>query len=162
MRRFVLCAVVAAFAALVPGSASAAQPVMTVYPVDFSSPITDVCASAIGFSTHLVISETDYFDASGAPTRLYMHTVERDTFTGPAGSLTTDPYTYGVWFRFDANGNIVSGNAAGVTVRIHLPDGSLFLSAGLIILHPNEPVFIFAPDFGHSGNLTAFCSALGA
>ena len=162
MRRFVLCLVVAAFSALVPGSASAAQPVMTNYTQDYASPITDVCAAAIGFSTHLVITETDYFDANGAPTRQYIHTVERDTFTGPARSLTTDPYTYGVWFRLDASGNIVSGSAAGVTVRIHLPDGSLFLSAGLIILHPNEPVFIFGPDFGRSGNLGAFCSALGA
>src|SRR5467141_3008358 len=99
MRRFVLCLVVAAFSALVPGSASAAQPVMTNYTQDYASPITDVCTAAIGFSTHLVITETDYFDANGAPTRQYIHTVERDTFFFFNDTATTEIYTYGVWFR---------------------------------------------------------------
>jgi hypothetical protein len=163
MRKLLFCVFVAAFSALVPGSASAAQPVITHYTQDLGPfVITGVCSAAIDVSGHLVVSETDYFDAKGAPTRVYLHTVETDTFTGPARALTSDPYTYGVWFTFDADGNIASGTVAGVIVRVRLPDGSVFLSAGRIVLHPNGPDFNFSPDFGRSGDLSALCGALGA
>jgi hypothetical protein len=163
MRKLLFCVFVAALSALVPGSALAAQPVITDYTLDVGPiVITDVCSAPIDLSGHLVVRETDYFDAKGSPTRLYLHTVETDTFTGPARALTSDAYTYGTWFTFDANGNIVSGKVAGVIVRVHLPDGSLFLSAGRIVLHPNGPAFNFSPDFGRSGDLSALCRALGA
>jgi hypothetical protein len=163
MRKLLFCVFIAAISALVPGSASAAQPVMTHYSQDLGPfVITDVCTAAIAVSGHLLVSETDYFDANGSPTRLYIHTVEVDTFTGPGGTLTSDPYTYGTGFTFDADGNIVSGNVAGVIVRVRLPNGSLFLSAGRVVLHPNGPDFTFSPDFGRSGDLSALCGALGA
>ena len=163
MRKLLFCVFIAAISALVPGSASAAQPVITHYTQDVGPfVITDVCSAAIMVSGHLVVSETDYFDANGSPSRLYLHTVETDTFTGPGRALTSDPYTYGTWFTFDADGNIVSGNIAGVIVRVRLPNGSLFLSAGRVVLHPNGPVFTFSPDFGRSGDLSALCGALGA
>lgn len=163
MRKLLFVVLVAAFSALVPGSASAAQPVITHSTLDVGPlAITDVCSASITLSGHLVLSETDYFDANGSPTRVYIHAVETDTFTGPAHSLVSEPYQYGTFFSLDADGNIVSGQVAGVIVRIPLPDGSLFLSAGRVILHPNEPVFIFTPDLGRSANLSAFCGALGA
>jgi len=162
MKKLLFVALVAAFSALVPGSASAAAPVITHTTLNLGPfAITDVCSAGITVSAHVVVSETDYFDANGSPTRIYIHTVETDTFTGPARSLVTEPYQYETFFGLDA-GNIVSGTVEGVLVRIHLPDGSLFLSSGRVILHPNGPVFIFVPDFGRSGNLSAFCGALGA
>lgn len=163
MRKLLFVVLVAAFSALVPGSASAAPPVITHYTQDVGPvAITDVCSAGISVNGHLVVSETDYFASNGTPTRVYIHTVETDTFTGPARSLVSEPYQYGTFFNLDASGNIVSGTVAGVIVRIRLPDGSLFLSSGRVILHPNEPAFIFVPDFGRSGNLTALCGALGA
>ena len=163
MRKLLFCVFIAAISALVPGSASAAQPVISHYTQDLGPfVITNVCSAPIEVSGHIVVSETDYFDANGAPIRMYLRAVETDTFTGPARSLTSDPYVYGTWFGFDDSGNIDSGYIAGVIVRVRLPDGSLFVSAGRVVLHPNGPVFTFSPDFGRSGNLSALCGALGA
>ena len=163
MRKLLVIVVVAAFSALIPGTASAATPVVTYTTLDVGPfAITDVCSAGITVSGHLVVSETDYFGANGAPTRIYIHTVETDTFTGPARSLVSEPYEYGTFFNLDTSGNIVSGAVVGVLLRIALPDGSLFVSSGRTILHPNGPVFTFAPDFGRSGNLSALCGALGA
>jgi len=163
MKRLFFVVLVAAFSALVPGSASAASPVISHYTQDVGPfAIADVCTTGITVSGHLVVTETDYFDASGAPTRIYIHTVETDTFSGPGRSLVSEPYEYGTTFQLDTSGSIVGGSVVGVLLRIQLPDRSLFLSSGRVILHPNGPAFTFTPDFGRSGNLGALCGALGA
>jgi hypothetical protein len=161
MRKLLFVVLVAAFSALVPGSASAAQPVVTHTTLDVGPlAITDVCSASITLSGHLVLSGRITSTPTARPPRL--HPRRRDGHVHRPGAAWSASRTYGTFFGLDANGNIVSGQIAGVIVRIHLPDGSLFLSAGRVILHPNEPVFIFTPDLGRSANLSAFCGALGA
>ena len=115
MRKLLVIVVVAAFSALIPGTASAATPVVTHTTLDVGPfAITDVCSAGITVSGHLVVSETDYFGANGAPTRIYIHTVETDTFTGPARSLVSEPYEYGTFFNLDTSGNISLWSAGGL------------------------------------------------
>ena len=163
MKKLLFVVLVAAFSALVPGSASAAPPVIT-HTTQNVGPfaITDVCSAGITVSRS-PRRERDRLLRRQWLTDPRLHSHGRDGHIHRSGrSLVSEPYTYGTFFRLDASGNIVSGTVAGVIVRIHLPDGSLFLSAGRVILHPNGPVFTFVPDFGRSGNLSALCAALGA
>jgi len=79
---------------------------------------------------------------------------------GQAGPSTV-PYTYNFELRFDSSGEFTAFVVSGVILRLQLPDGSLFLSAGRInvLAHPGIS-FSFVPDLGRSGNLAAFCAAL--
>ena len=123
--------------------------------------MSGTCAFDLTIHATIQTTEIDYFDGSGTLTRIYFHATEQDTFTGSGGSLTTLPYTYNLELRFDSSGEFTGFVASGVILQRRLPDGSLFLSAGRInvLAHPGIS-FSFVPDFGHSGNLVAFCAAL--
>lgn len=161
MRRLVICASIAAVLALSPLAASASAPTILHYTIHPGpTTIKGVCAFDFTVSSVIPITETDYFASNGAIARVSFHTVETDTFVGPGASLTTIPYTYEVEVVFDAAGNLASVHSDGVVLKLVLPNGSLFLSAGRVDdLVQNVP-FIFVPNFGRSGNMTAFCAAL--
>jgi hypothetical protein len=66
-------------------------------------------------------------------------------------------------FRFDPAGNVTAASINGIVERIHLPDGSLFISAGKIDYSADGfPEFVIAPDHGGIQNLDGFCAALAA
>ena len=162
MRRFALAICLALGLLAVPLTAAAKAPTMyryTATPPDLT--LSGVCTFDITIRSTIRTIEIDYVDANGALTRVYINGTEQDTFTGPGGSLTTYPYTYNLELRFNSTGEYTGFVASGVILRLRLPDGSLFLSAGRlnVLAHPGIS-FSFVPDLGHSGNLGAFCAAL--
>lgn len=161
MRRVVfLLSLVAAgvFAA----SAGATPPVITSFSATaVPSTLSGVCSFDVSISSDFRGTEIDYFDANGALTRIYEHTVEQDTFSANRKTITGEPFTFNIEVLFDAEGNLTHVFASGVTERIVLPDGTFFLSAGRgdFTLHPGAQ-FLLSPDVGNPGNVAAFCAAL--
>jgi hypothetical protein len=75
--------------------------------------------------------------------------------------LTGEPYTFDIRILFDSSGAIAHMVFAGVVERVVLPDGSLFLAAGLVDFAAHGfPEALIAPDRGTSGNVDGFCAAL--
>ena len=65
-------------------------------------------------------------------------------------------------FKFDSSG-LVSDYSEGNFGKIVLPDGSIFHSAGRIDFIANAMQPAITPNVGGlSGNVAAFCAALGA
>jgi hypothetical protein len=162
MRRFALAICLALGLLAVPLTAAAKSPTIYRYtstPPDLS--LSGVCAFDITIHSTIQTTEIDYVDANGALTRVYINGTEQDTFSGPGGSLTTVPYTYNLQVRFDSTGAVTGLVATGVILKVRLPDGSWFLSAGRlnVLAHP-EVGYSFVPDVGHSGNVGALCAAL--
>ena len=106
--------------------------------------------------------ELDFFDASGTLTRFQIHASEQATFSANGHSLTSIPFAYNVTVRFDSSGNITDAVISGVIVKVPLPDGGLFISAGWVdYLARGLTQFIdFPTDVGASVNLDRFCEAL--
>ena len=155
MRRFVICTVAAFGLGLSPLTASAAQPTISHYTVLAAAPLSGVCSFDIAWSAVADVTETDFYDSTGQPIRVSFHQTETDTFAGPGRTLVSAPYTYSAETYVDA------GWVNGELLKVRLPDGSLFESAGRVDLSTVTSIFIFSPDWGHSGNLGAFCAALG-
>jgi hypothetical protein len=164
LRRFTLAACLSIGLVIIPVSAAAREPQMskyTVIPADLT--VSGVCDFDITISSVLQVTEIDYFNASGRLTRVYNHVTEQDIFTGTGNHpLRSAPYTYNIQARFDSSGQPVSVLAQGVIVRIPLPNGRLWISAGRIdaLAHPSSSGFFFTPDVGKFGNLAELCAAL--
>ena len=105
----------------------------------------------------------DFFDRSGTLTRTQVHVDEQDTFSANGKSLASMPFTYEVTIRFDSSGNITVALLNGNIVKVLLPDGGLFISAGRVdLLARGLPQFLvdLTPDVGATVNLDRFCAAL--
>ena len=149
--------------ALLPVQASAATPTIQHHTIlGGPSTVSGVCAGDFTASSVIPVTETDYFGPNDNVVRISLHATETDTFVGPGGTLTSYPYQYEVELTFDSAGNLVSAFGNGQTLKVLLSDGSLFESAGRVDFLTQNAPFVFGPAFGHTGNLTAFCSALGA
>ena len=142
-------------------TALADQPSRNEYTITLYSVITDVCSFDVNVGSTIDVTEIDFFNQSGALTRIFFHQVEQDTFTANGQTLVGIPFTFNVEILFDSDGNITHVYANGIVERIPLPDGSLFISAGRLdfTAHPGV-YFILSPDHGNSGNIGAFCAAL--
>lgn len=143
-------------------SAGATKPVKTPIDVtDVPGTISGVCSFDVALSSDLRGTRIDYVDANGAVIGRYIHFVEQDTFSANGKVITGEPFTFNIDIVFDADGNVTHIFASGVTEKIILPDGTLFLSAGRLdfIAHPGTD-FLITPDVGRSGNVAAFCAAL--
>jgi hypothetical protein len=151
----------AAAAAVLAPSAAGVPPLRTSGPFTGSNVLTGVCSFPVTVDSSGTFDETDFFDQSGALTRMYLHIVEQDTFSANGTSMTGLPYTANIEVLFDSSGNITHIFASGVVERIVLPDGTLFLTAGRLDFtrHPDAG-FVLTPDVGNSGNVAAFCAAL--
>jgi hypothetical protein len=91
-------------------------------------------------------TEIDFFDNSGALTRIQVHVTEETTFSANGTSLTTVPFTYDISVDFDDSGNISEVFTTGIIAKVPLPDGSLFISAGRTdIAACGFPLFILTP-----------------
>jgi hypothetical protein len=156
-------AVVAIFAT----AAAADKPIKYEWPpVDSTLVLSDVCPDMV-ITVHMTatVTETDYFDSSGVPTRFLLQFAEQDTFVGPYGAtLAGLPFRFSIHGAFDANGDYVRFLATGITEKVPLPDGGLFIGAGQIdwLPHLSDSGFILTPDHGATVNLDRFCAALGA
>jgi hypothetical protein len=142
--------------------ATAAAP--TKFPFSFSATpiaVSGICSFDVTVASQLSGFELDYFDNSGAITRVYDHATEQDVFSHDGNTLTGLPYTFSVDVLFDSSGNITHIYASGETSRVPLPDGSVFFSAGRadFTQHPGQ-TFLISPDEGNPGDIAAFCAAL--
>jgi len=122
--------------------------------------LTDICPFTFVVDSTIQYSELKFFDRSGSLIRIYQHTVEQDVFKANDKTLTSVPYTFNIEFLFDSSGNLIHMWFAGAGVKIPLPDGTQFVSAGRfdILKHPEG--FVLSPDKGNPGNVAALCAAL--
>lgn len=161
LRPILVTLATAAAAAVLAPAAAAVPPVMTSGSFSASTVMTGVCSFPVTVNSSVTFNETDFFDQSGALTRIYFHSVEQDTFSANGRSMTGLPFPFNIEILFDSGGNITHLFASGIVERIVLPDGSLFLTAGRLDFtrHPGA-AFLLTPDVGNSGNVAAFCAAL--
>jgi hypothetical protein len=148
--------------AVFASSAAADQPTRTEFTNTFSSVLTGVCSFDIAVDSTVSGFAINYFDTSGALTKIIVHEVEQDTFTANGKTLVGSiPFTNSIEVFFDSSGNLTNLFANGVFEKITLPDGSLFVSAGRVDFFDHPGVgFLITPDEGNSGNLAGFCAAL--
>jgi hypothetical protein len=124
--------------------------------------IENVCSFPITAESTLTTTAITLTDQSGAPVRLQLHVVEHDVFSANGVSLTDVPYTFDQQVIFDSSGTVVHAYASGQVVRIPLPDGSVFYSAGRLDFVTYGSNFAFTPQVGLSGDTSALCAALAA
>jgi hypothetical protein len=141
--------------------ASAAKPTTLERPISGTVPLSGVCSFTVYVTETGSSKVTQFFDKSGALTRIHVHNNEQDTFTANGKTLVGLPFVSNIDVLFDSLGNITHVYSQGLLEKVPLPDGSLFVSAGRVdaINHPGA-TFILTPDSGNSGNLAAFCAAL--
>jgi hypothetical protein len=143
-----MAAVSVAAAALVVAPAAAASQPITSYSIHHvAAVLTDVCAFPVTVEGDSPYTERDFFDESGALIRIEIHATEQDTFNANGKSLTGEPYTFDIRILFDSSGAITHAFFAGVVEKVVLPDGSLFLAAGLVDFAAHGfPEALIAPD----------------
>lgn len=144
-----------------PATVLADQPVITKdITLTLTSLTNDICPFTIQVDASFVYTDMLYFDKSGALVRGYDHVIETDVFSANGKTLTSLPYTYNIEYIFDNSGNLIHAYGSGESLKVILPDGSLFNSAGRldVVTHPGQTFYF--PDKGHIGNLAAFCAAL--
>jgi hypothetical protein len=120
--------------------------------------LTDWCAFPVEFTGTVRGHGRDFLDKNGHIFRGSYTNHEQDTFSANGRILIGEPYTYHLEAVFDANGNLTSVVGTGITEKIRLPDGSLFVGAGWYV-RPGAGVYL-VPDKGNPGNMAAFCAAL--
>ncbi len=142
-------------------NALAAQPVKEEGIYEHNTTITDVCSFPVELHGDVTYSGAYFFDKSGALTRIHTVNVEQVTFTANGKTLVSVPYTFNFELHFDSSGNISKWYGTGITMKIPLPDGKLFIGAGWLDLVANNfPETFLSPDRGNPGNIDAFCAAL--
>jgi hypothetical protein len=161
VRWLVIVSIVAVSAAVFALPAAADSPTKSEYPLHLSGVLTDVCSFPINVDSQISITEIDFFDKSGALTRITQHQVAHDTYTANGKTLVGIPYTFNFEIVFDSSGNVMHVYSDGVMEKVPLPDGGLFIAAGRFdfLAHP-DAWFPLSPDKGTSGNVAGFCAAL--
>jgi hypothetical protein len=165
MRRFRLLALLSLLALSATGvlahPAAAIEP--TRVPIDdtITSVVEDICSFPVTITATIVGTETTFYDQNGEVTRQQIHVVEQDVFSTDDQSLTGLPFTFNLQVLFE-DGEVTHVYASGLVERVPLPDGTVFLSAGRLdfVAHPGAE-FRVVPDVGRSGDVAAFCAALG-
>ncbi|HET8707855.1 MAG TPA: hypothetical protein VFM46_16250, partial [Pseudomonadales bacterium] len=139
----------------------ASPPVHYQWQATWYNTLTGVCNFDVAVSSALNVSATDYFDNTGALIRSHWVTVEQDTFTANGKTLVGLPFMPIAELLYDSTGQVTHVYVTGVTEKIILPDGSLFISAGRVdfMNHPGG-TFVLSPDQGNPGNVAGFCAAL--
>ena len=109
-----------------------------------------------GFTIYITsigsVHEIDLYDQNGNLTNSLWHVIEQDTFTANGKSLVGLPYHF-TWF-------LVPDKSVGIVEKVPLPNGSLFISAGMVIWSNHSGGFTLFPDRGALGNIDSFCAAL--
>ena len=161
MRRMLKLFVWVAALALLPAASSAADtPTKTTTTDQFTGVVDDVCSFPITIESTLTTTAITLTDASGSPRRLQLHVVEQDVLSANGVSLASTPYTFNQQIIFDPSGDVVHAYASGQVMRIPLPDGSVFFSAGRLDFVTFSGQFALTPQVGLSGDTSALCAAL--
>jgi hypothetical protein len=156
-------------AALVVGLATLTAPIATATrPIQGSAnetggpvAITNVCPITFNVSYTLAIRYTIEIHPDGTALE-EDHWTEADTFSNPSNgtTLTGDPYTGNYHFTYDSSGNATSWVVTGGIEQVTLPDGTVFRTTGRTNILTDPADWVLTADSGHSGDLTAFCTAL--
>ena len=150
-----LCLAVAAPAAL------GAKPEKTPIDESFFSVSNDLCPFPVEIASRQTGHQVAFTNAEGELTRLLIHVREQDVFTGPTGrTLSTEPYRFNLRVLFGADGEPEHVFATGLVLKVTLPDGKKFQSAGRLDFVTRDADFAITPDVGRSGDVAAFCAAL--
>jgi hypothetical protein len=150
-----LCLAVAAPAAL------GAKPEKTPIDESFSTVSNDICPFPVQIAYRQTGHQVAFTNDQGELTRLLIHVREQDVFTGPTGrTLSSVPYRFNLRVLFGADGQPEHVYATGVVLKVPLPGGKNFHSAGRLDFVTREGDFAITPDVGRSGDVAAFCAAL--
>ena len=160
MKRYVtLIAVAVLGAAVLATYAAAGPPTKVSFDAPFTDTVSGICSFPLGVAGSFRGTETDFFDQSGELVRADLHVVEQDTWSANGKTPTGEPFTFNIFVSFE-DGQVTALLARGVAEKIPLPDGKLFLSAGVIdFLVQGVPISI-RTDHGVTGDVDAFCAAL--
>jgi hypothetical protein len=156
-----IVSIVAVSVAIFASPAAATPPVKYPYISTSSGELNDVCPFTINLTTTINGFGINYYDKNGMLIRSLNHNTEQDMFTANGKTLTGIPFTFSIEIFYDASGQMTHAYASGVTEKIPLPDGSLFIAAGRLdfLAHPGAS-FVLSPDSGNPGNVAGFCAAL--
>ena len=142
------------------GVAFADKPVREVYTDEQTYVVKDLCAFPVTVnSSFSKTTQMTFTDKDGVVTRIAFHIVEQDVFTANGKTLAGLPYRFNSQLLFD-HGKLVHGYASGVVVRVPLPDGTVFRTAGRVDFVARGADFIVLPDTGTPGSADALCAAL--
>jgi hypothetical protein len=139
--------------------AAAGPPTKQPFDDTSTSTETGICSFPVEVTSSIRGTETDFFDQGGELVRAHLHVNEQDTFSANGKTLTGDPYTFNLFISFE-NGEVTAVLARGVAEKIRLPDGKLFLSAGVIDFLAQGVSFSIRTDRGRTGDIDALCAAL--
>ena len=125
------------------------------------SAVPGLCPFPVDVVQHLTGFNAVFFDADGNVTQVHLHVTEQDVFSAHGRSLTSLPYTFNLRLVFDPEtGELEKFFLSGVILRVPLPSGEIFHSAGRVDFVARGPSFAITPDVGRSGDVGAFCGAL--
>jgi hypothetical protein len=158
-RSVTVIAVVVLGAAVFATYAAAGPPTKVSFDDTFTDTVTGICSFPLDLTASVRGTQTDFFDQSGELVRTHVHVVEQDTFSANSKILTGEPFTFNVFLSFE-DGEVTAVLARGVAEKIRLPDGKLFLSAGVIDFLAQGVDFSIRTDRGRTGDIDALCAAL--
>lgn len=163
MRRITLGAALAALCltafAQPAGADTALQPQKVVWDQDITPQTVAprICPSFdVTESGHQTGAVTYFFDGSGALRQIQLHAIEQLTLSANGRTLRTEPIHVNGFVDFLPDGQ-VQLHFDGLILRVPLPDGTTFLSAGRVQASSN---LVVIPDAGLSGDVGALCAAL--
>jgi hypothetical protein len=118
-----------------------------------------ICSFPLEVTSSFRGTETDFFDQGGELVRTHLHVAEQDTFSANGKTRTGEPYHFNIFISFE-NGKVTAVLARGVAEKIRLPNGELFLSAGVIDFLAQGVSFSIRTDRGRTGDIDGLCAAL--
>jgi hypothetical protein len=151
--------VVLGAASVVATYALAGPPTKQPFRDTFTQTVTGICGFPLEVTLSVRGTETDFFDQAGELVSVHLHVTEQDTFSANGKTVTGEPFTFTIFISLE-NGEATAVLARGVAEKIRLPDGKLFLSAGVIDFLAQNVPFSIRTDHGRTGDINAFCAAL--
>lgn len=158
-RAALLITVLAIVAATPPSLAAAGKPEKFSFDFTASATVTTFCPFPVDITSSIQGHEVDFFDRSGALVSANTHITEQDTFSANGNTLVGEPFTFNIFWSFEGD-DAVGIVARGVAEKVRLPNGKLFLSAGVIDFLAQGVDFSLRTDPGRTGDIDAFCAAL--
>jgi hypothetical protein len=122
---------------------------------------SDICDFPLHSRSHVRGTVTEFYAANGDLIKVLGHFFETDTFAAHGESLRSATYHYNIRLTFDENGDLEDNVTNGVLVKVPLPGGGTFMSAGRLNISPDfTGNFLYLVDSGVVKNRDAFCDAL--
>ncbi len=122
--------------------------------------IDDLCPFPIDATTQNTGEQRTSYDRDGDVVQVASHITATDTFSANGTTLTGLPYRYNIRTVID-DGEVQHVYVSGILIRVALPDGKVFKTAGrLDFLAHLDDDFVAVPDKGGAIDLAPFCAAL--